>query len=101
MLHIRNARRDNSAIHAFALFGIPAQQIDSDAKFDPGFADRLAHFTRQIGTDILEPVLKMTGSLFQNRLAAVRGHLAPDVKAVKAALQRRIKISRAGMWQRS
>ena len=97
MLHIRNARRDDPAIDAFALFGVPAQQVDGDAKFVPGLANRLAHFTSQIGADILKPVFEKAGGLLQYFLAAVRGHPAPDIEAVTAACQGGVKIGRTCM----
>ena len=99
MLHIRNARRDDPAIDAFALFGVPAQQVDGDAKFDPGLANRLAHFTSQIGADILKPVFEKAGGLLQYLLTAVRGHPAPDIEAITAACQGGVKIGRTCMWQ--
>jgi hypothetical protein len=92
-----DTRRDQPAIGAFALFAVPTQHVDGEAKFHLRLGHRLAHLQGQISGDRIDVVFEDARRFLHDRLALDRRCRAPDFKAFDRGLQRHVQLLRRGV----
>ncbi len=93
----RDARRNDPAIGAFALFAVPAQDVDTDIHLDLGLADGLAHLLGHVLRDAVDIGGHDIAGLVDDRLTLDRRHLAPHLEACRGSVQGLVDIGGRGM----